>query len=497
MPSLLHRRRFLASLTACGGALCLPGRGARTAHSAPASGDRRYLITLGMFGGASIIDSFLPIAHGESANAATVNCFPDSMVVQPPGANLRTVDWSGNNFGHNYTSGLPGFLAAHKDDMLVATVTGTSVNHTIGQRRAMTGNGAWQGRTLPEAVAAAYGQDCPLPNVNMSSNGFAQNGDDIALPGWAYAEPVPDPVLWPLSLHGTRALRIDDGAGAPPEGPNDELVGLARALRRDHLDPESSFHRTFQLSPDLARWRQQRDEVMPRLEAASLISKLNLVAGGGVALEDYGLTSSPDLAAVTAAFPRLGHDPLHAQAAMAYLLIKHDIAVSVTLGPNFNVTAGAPGEPPILNPPLSFDHSHTDHRNAQAFMWTRMLDVADALITLLKTEETSPGSGVSKWDRTMIYCATDFGRTKGRTDTADRFGTGHDLNNGVLAISPLLAGNRVLGGVDPDTGMTYGFDPTSGAPDPGREMSMRDIYSGLAEALGIPTGLAPVSAMTG
>lgn len=496
MPSPFSRRRFLASLAATAGALSLPGRAIRSARSAPSSPDTRYLITLGMFGGASIIDSFLPIAHGESTHADTVNCFPDELVVQPSGSALRTVEWSGNHFGHSYTSGLPAFLAKHKQDMLVATMTSTSVNHTIGQRRSMTGNGAWSGRTLPEAVAAAYGEACPLPNVNMSSNGFAQDGDDVTLPSWAYAEPVPDPVLWPLSLHGTRGLKIDDGEGLR-DGPSDDLVELARAMRRDHLDPESSFHRTYQLSPALGRWLQQRDEVMPKLEAANLIAKLNLLSGVDAPLDDYDLASSPDLAAVTAAFPRLAHDPLHAQAAMAYLLIKHDIAVSVTLGPNFNVTTGAPGEPTILNSPLSFDYSHTDHRNAQAFMWTRMLEVADALITLLKGDETSPGSGVSKWDRSMIYCATDFGRTKHRSNAATSFGTGHDLNNGVLAISPMLAGNQVLGGVNPDTGMTYGFDPITGVPDPNREMSEQEIYAGLAEALGIATGLPPVTAMVG
>ena len=77
-----------------------------------------------------------------------------------------------------------------------------------------------------------------------------------------------------------------------------------------------------------------------------------------------------------------------------------------------------------------------------------MLGVADGLISLLKNVELEPG--VSFWEKTMIYCATDFGRSKKRNGINDTsFGSGHHLNNGVLAISPMLAGNKVLGGVKP------------------------------------------------
>ena len=496
MPRPQSRRRFLASFAAAAGALALSGRsGVQSAHSAPTDGEPRYLITLGMFGGASIIDSFLPIAESESANAGTLNCFPDANVIQPPGSNLRAVDWSGNHFGDAYQSQLSAFLAKYKDDMLVATQTGTSVNHTVAQKRAMTGNGALSGRTLQEAVAAAYGADCPLPNVNMSSNGYAQHGDDLSLPNWAYMEPVAVPLLWPFALHGSRGIKITDGQTIV-DGPSPELVQLARGVRNDHLDPESAFYQTFQFSEKLGRWRTQRDEIQPKLEQADLITKLNVLTEAmGLPLGDYDLASSPDAAAVAAAFPRLDHDPLHAQAALAYLLIKHDVAVAITLGPNFSLTLGEGNEALILNPPLSFDNSHTDHRDTQAFMWQRMLEVADGLITLLKAAETAPGSGISKWERSMIYCATDFGRTKNRPSFSNGFGSGHDLNNGILAISPMLKGNQVLGGVDPDTALTYGFDPQTGAPDPNREMFEHEIYAGLTQALGIDTGLPDVSAM--
>jgi uncharacterized protein (DUF1501 family) len=106
----------------------------------------------------------------------------------------------------------------------------------------------------------------------------------------------------------------------------------------------------------------------------------------------------------------------------------------------------------VANPPLSFDFSHAEHRSVQALMWSRVLGVADRLIGLLKSEEWSDGQ--SLWDRTMIYVANDFGRSKQRPQGAEQFGTGHDLNDGALIISPLANGGRLLGGIDPDTGIT-------------------------------------------
>ena len=67
------------------------------------------------------------------------------------------------------------------------------------------------------------------------------------------------------------------------------------------------------------------------------------------------------------------------------------------------------------------------------------------------------------------------------------FGSGHDLNNGSLIVSPLANGGRVLGGVDPTTLLTYGFDPETGKPEPGRHMTEPEVYSGIAHALGIDT----------
>jgi len=150
----------------------------------------------------------------------------------------------------------------------------------------------------------------------------------------------------------------------------------------------------------------------------------------------------------------------------------------------------------LLNPPIAFDFSHQGHRSVQALMWDRLFRVADGLITLLKQEEY--GNGESLWDRTMIYVATDFGRTKSRPNNADEFATGHDLNNGSLVISPLANGNKILGGVDPNTALTYGFDPRTGSPDVGRRMSERESFAGLLQALRVDTsgaGLPDMRAM--
>jgi hypothetical protein len=195
----------------------------------------------------------------------------------------------------------------------------------------------------------------------------------------------------------------------------------------------------------------------------------------------------------------MGFDPLEQQAALAYLLIKNRISVTVTLG-----DSAAPVLPPegisgperiIDSTPLAFDFSHTNHRDAQSLMWHRLLRVADRLILLLQNAEF--GAGQSFWDRSMIYVATDFGRTKVRSANSPNFGSGHHLNNGNLFVSPLVNGNTVLGGVNPHTGLTYGFDPQTGAPEgpdapeagdnPGRQMAEAEIYAGALHALGVDT----------
>jgi hypothetical protein len=195
---------------------------------------------------------------------------------------------------------------------------------------------------------------------------------------------------------------------------------------------------------------------------------------------------------------------MHAQAALAFLLLKYRVSVSVTLGPSFDfifdedATGGSNvlALNSVVNPPLAFDASHQGHRTGQAVVWDKLLTVVDGLATLLSGEDF--GDGTSMWDRTMIYIASDFGREKHRPAGATDWGTGHHLNNGLMVFSPLVPGDTLRGGVDANTGLTHGFDPISGAPEPGREMAEAEIFSGLLGALEVDTsgsGLPDVPAM--
>ncbi|WP_428263278.1 hypothetical protein [Haliangium sp.] len=492
----IHRRRVLQTLAAGAAAGVLGasrlGRPRRARAQSPAGPSPRFLIVLGGFGGASIIDSFLPVRESESAAGTRINAYPDGEVKDVADTPIRAVDHAGSAVGAlptPFDARHSEFLARHKQDMMVVTQTVTSVNHAVAQKRSITGNGAWQGRTLQEAVALAYGEGSLIPNVNMSTLGFLEHGDDPTLPAYCYNEAVSQPALWPLGLDGSRGI-----LGAPER----DLVALARQVRDDRLDPGSPFYQTFRNSERLARWQTQRRQ-QAAIEAQDLITRLNVFPDlpPNIPLSEYGLASSPEGARVRQAFPAFASDPLEAQAALAFLLLKYRVAVTVTLSPSFALVL--PTQAGVaLNPPLAFDYAHNAHRGAQAVMWQRILSLADRLITLLQAEEFDPTTGESMWDRTLIYVATEFGRSKGRPDGADDFGTGHDLNNGNLIISPLVNGNTVLGGVDPDTGLTYGFDPQTGAPEPGRTMTEAEIYAGILQALGVDTsgsGLPDVPAM--
>jgi hypothetical protein len=492
----LNRREVLKalSLAAAGSTSLSPFLfGCRQAQQTPeaveAMGGRRselttkpkFLIVIGAAGGASVIDSFLAVRASEAgANAAKFNTFPDASVLSVAGSPLRAVTYSASKLGSiavpvNTATNQDQlkFIQQYKDDMLVATCIGTSVNHTIAQKRSITGNGAWKGRTLQECVALQWGQGMPLPNVNMAIGGYGERGTDVTLPPSAYPETVTNPSLWPLGLDGQRGI-----LGAPPA----DVIALARGARKE-VDDGSVFGRTFANSKALARWRTQRDAA-PTLEAQDLITRLNVLPElPQIPLSAYGLGSSPDGAKVRAVFPDFFTDPYQSQAALAFLLIKYRVSAAITIGPDFNVKLGGPSG--LFNPPLAFDFSHQDHRGSQAFMWQRILATVDKLIGLLKSEAFDTASGESLWDRTMIYVATDFGRTRPRPDSATVFGSGHDLNNGFLMISPMVKGNTVLGGVDPSSTLTYGFDARTGAAQPGKVSSNEaDIFTGVLTAMG-------------
>lgn len=477
----------IASAGLAGSVLMRPRR---RAHAQAMGEQPRFLIVLCATGGASIIDSVLAIRASESASASTINCFPDALVQDIEGSPFRAVDQQGGAIGplpFPFTANQSDFVRKHHQRMLAATWTRTSVNHAVGQRRSVTGNEAWQGRTLQELVAMTHGPGHTLPNVHLvTGTGYTERGSDDSLPTYCYGEPVPNPVLWPLALDGMR------GTAHPVDR---DLLARARALRNDTLESLSPFTKAMGNSGRVRHWKDLRNDRQQAIEDADLITKMMVVpdAPPQVPLSEHGLASSPAGQLVRDKLPNYLSDPLEAQAALAFLLIKYRVSVTVTLGPSFDAVLNGAR---LANPPIAFDFSHQSHRASQAFMWNRILHVADALIDLLAAEELE--DGVSLWDRTMIYVASDFGRSKNRPANAEDFGSGHDLNNGVLLISPLVRGNTVLGGVDKNTGLTYGFDPRTGAPEPGRTMTEAEIYAGIVQALGIDTsgsGLPSVPAM--
>lgn len=461
--------------------------------------DPRFLIVLCATGGGSIIDGPLVVKESESATPGVLNTFPDAVVKEWAGSPFRAADLSMNSIGAipaSFTTRPSAVLERHRQALMVATLTGTSVNHQIGERRSITGNEAHAGRTLQELVAWQYGAEVPIPNVHLlAGTGFNDPGTDARVPAWARRQVVADPRIWPLSLHGTQGLE----RGLP-----EDVLRAVRKVRDEQFEPATRFAQVYAEAPRLVEWARLRGAPQSRIEAMGLIEKL-LVAEDSAELPfaKFGLQSGAAAAAARAAFPNTATDPLQAQAALAFLLLKHGVSVSVTLGPDFGfsyapgVSAGA-GLPPdsVLNPPLGFDFSHQAHRAGQAVVWSRIYSVIDGLIGLLKAEPFAGGG--SMWDRTLLYVATEFGRTKARPEGAEDWGTGHDLNNGVAVFSPLVPGDTLLGGVDPDTCLTYGFDPETGDPDPGRSTAEAEIFSGLLGALGVDredTGLPDVAAM--
>ena len=143
------RRAFLRNSTLAAGAGVL-GLGATSPALAQEiarerAKNPRFLIVLSSYGGASIVDSFLATRASESANASTLNCYPDQMV-QSIGE-FRAVDSQGKRIGAipiGYKSNQSAFVKKHQQDMMVITHTCSSVNHyvaaqTIHQRKRCLG----------------------------------------------------------------------------------------------------------------------------------------------------------------------------------------------------------------------------------------------------------------------------------------------------------------------------------------------------------------------
>ncbi len=495
-----NRRQLLqrAGLAGVGAASGLTLGPFGTRRSLAQEAEPRFLVVVGASGGGSIIDSAMALRESEcGADANVLACYPDAAVHDIADSPFRAVQWSGGSVGAipaPFASDQRGFFGKRKDDLVVATVQGTSVNHQVGQRRSVTGNEAWAGRTLQELTALTYGASHPLPNVHLAtSTDFTARGTDDSLPPWCFGETVSDPRLWPLSLDGLAGIG----------GLDRSSLDTARAFR-NRRDAASPFAQRRPSDPRLARWAALRSEQGPRLEAAQLVDKLIfLEESAEIPLGEYGLSAGPAAAKVREAFPRYLEDPFEAQAALAFLLLANQVSVTVTLAPSFNATiqneSGGLEEEDLINPPIAFDFSHQSHRATQAVMWERVLGVVDRLADLLATEPLGTG-GESLWDRTVIYVPTEFGRTKVRPAGAADFGSGHDLNNGVMVLSPMVRGNRVLGGIEPNTGRTFGWAPSDGTATPGQTSSEAQIFAGILETLGIDVsegGLNTVSAIRG
>ncbi len=418
-----------------------------------AGDDPRFVIVLGCFGGASALDCYLPVDQRDAltdANRGTVISHPTVTV-----GNIRSVD----------RSTPVNFLQNHGHDCVVMGIQNSSVNHFVAQNRAITGRDAWAGRTLAEAVASVHGQDRVLPNVNMGRGGYALNGGDPTLDRRFRAEVVSNPVTFPLATHASDGIIEEGDTPAQDYRIRREFLRRTRAVRDGTLEGLSPFGQTFansRVRQDLLYARAHSD---PTVEAADLIRQLLFVEEIGDVLpwSDYGLTPHEEADRITdvlwGAFPGDTNgnpeDRLHAQAALAYLLLRTGTAAAVTL-----TEPGTDGF-------LAFDNSHVDHASAQQAHWDRVLDTMSRLIGLLESAEyvdASGPTGTSIWDRTMIVFATEFGRDK--WDTGGSFGTGHHLNNGLLVVSPLLRGDQSLGVADPNNGFICGFDPDTGEPTP-------------------------------
>lgn len=451
LPDLLSRRRLLQGL-GMGAGLCAAG-GLRLRATAAEDGPR-FLIVMGCFGGASMLDCYMPVDSSEALTVAGRGTVIGYSTVQPRGT-IRCVDRDTPR----------AFLNAWHDQMVVLGSMSSSVNHFTAQHRSITGRGSWSGRTLTEAVASVHGVGRALPNVNMGRGGFSEPGTDAALDSAYRAEVVANPVTFALSTHGWRGvLEQGDLAVQDPEMMA-MLMAQARAVRDGTLEQVSPFGQTFAAS----RLRQEllyaRGTLGGRLELEDLVQRLLFIPdlGEALPLEDYGLSPGDEVDRILDYLPEAfpgdtsgtAQDRLQAQAALAYLLLRSGASVSVTL-----TDPGTDGF-------LAFDQSHQDHRTAQSTHWDRVLYVADRLINLLKTAEyvddTGP-TGTSLWDRSMILFATEFGRDK--WDTGGTFGTGHHLNNGLLLVSPLIQGGQVLGEADPNNGFICGYDLETGAPTP-------------------------------
>jgi hypothetical protein len=472
----LTRRQLFGLAAAAGiGGLVWPSASARAQARRVDPRDRKLLFVFCAYGGASIIDSFLPIVDsevGDAELAASLNVFPEALVEQRAGSNIRSVKPLGNYLYYTPPSDMGRLVERHGQDMVVMAHEVTTVNHTVGQQRSLNGAGINRGRTLMEEMALQYGGGLALPSCNMAVDGYARHGADASVPNEARHEVISTPQLFATGTHGFRALS---------DAPDAALIERARSVR-ERLDGASVFGRTFADSPRLSRYLDSRRLVQTSLEPANLLDKLLLVDAAGVDAK-FGIQPSPLTAELRTLLPHMDSDNTQAQIALGFLLTYHGVSTSAVMGMRQDPVLHGND---IVGSPLAFDYSHSMHPVTQSLMWGRTTELVDSLIGLLKSQDYLGDPSLGKmWDRSLVYIATEFGRDKRRPPGAPLWGTSHHLNNGSVLISPLLNGNAVYGGVDPKTGLTFGFDPQTGRPDPARTFFEGDVYSVIAQALGL------------
>lgn len=456
----LSRRQFFKTGT---GLTLGASIGAPSLFSQSQPQERRYLFVICAAGGASVVDSFLAQATGPAAY---------QNLTRPGGSPFSAVPVLANSIqgviplGNGYAQST--FITKHGADMMVMTCEVSSVNHLIAAKRAMTGDNIFGGRTLPEAVAMAYGSTLPLGNLMLAGGGYASSGDDIQVPDTARGQVVTDPLMFAFSTHGSRGITKTLSPA--------EITRIRQV--RGRLENEARFLNTNKGSPLLENYIANRERVIDLLEKGDTITKLMMVDPATNNLESFGLAVSPDFNLVREKFTNLATDSFEARMALAYMAVKNGLSTAVSIAPSPAPLITAQGSP---NAPIAFDWSHVDHRGAQNSMWSYILKSTDSLIDLLKATDDPRGAEFGKmWDHSLVYIATEFGRDKVATG-----GSGHHLNNGVVMISPRLKGNKIYGGVDAATGLTFGFNAETGEPAPGTNMKERDVYSVAASALGI------------
>ena len=476
MPEFTSRREVVKSLGGIG--LTLPFlKHSRASAQVVQEADEKIIFVVAAAGGANLLDCFLPIVRQTNAPVA-LNAYNETELDRANGQLrcVKDIDYKlGSPVGPKYS--MVDFLKRHESDTAVITQQCTSVNHLVASERALTGNNANFSRTVMEAVSEKYGKRHLFANVNMALGAYAVDGKDPSLPSYARSVTVGDAMLFPLSTHGFKGIK---------NVPSADLLHRARRVRGE-LEKHSTYLQRFEAAPVLQNYLRNRNGIK-ELESSQLITRLMLIdeLRQGIPLSEYGLQASDEIGVLQDKFIGLGTDPFHAQAALGFLLAKYGISCAITLSLSDGVLFSGPESNRRMdNLPLAFDWSHNNHRGAQNTMWRRILQVVDQLISLLKAEDYLGDPSKGKiWDRSLIYIATEFGRSKFTQHESTR-GSAHDLNNGHIIISPLIRGGRVFGGIDSLTGNTYGFDPTTGSARRDRNMNEKDTYSLICHALGV------------